>query len=328
MVPPAKISPHWTGSCTISIVIGKRTKVGIAVPQTFPDGPLDISVIGENLRLVESLGFDSVWTHDQAIGTIQTLDPFVLLAYAARHTTKVKLGISVIVTPYRSPIHLAKSGASLDQISGGRFILGLGIGSDTEVYAAFGITPEARATRFEEQIEVIKALWTQPEVTFKGRFVDLDGVTIAPKPFQQPRAPIWIGGHARPALVRAVKYADAWMGAGASTIADFKDQIVFVRGLLEKEGRDPAHFPISKRIFIGIGPDRESVGRKMSQWFGEYYHNSELAGRVAVYGTVEQVIEELASVVEEDLDMLMLNPVYDPTEQTHILSEDVLPKLY
>ena len=144
--------------------------------------------------------------------------------------------------------------------------MGLGIGSDTEVYPAFGITPEARATRFEEQIEVIKALWTQPEVTFKGRFLDLDGVTIAPKPLQQPRAPIWIGGHARLALVRAVKYADAWMGAGASTIADFKDQIVFVRGLLEKEGRDPAHFPISKRIFIGIGPDRESVGRKMRQW--------------------------------------------------------------
>ena len=123
-----------------------------------------------------------MWTHDQAIGTIQTLDPFVLLAYAARHTTKVKLGISVIVTPYRSPVHLAKSGASLDQISGGRFIMGLGIGSDTEVYPAFGITPEARATRFEEQIEVIKALWTQPEVTFKGRFLNLEGVTIAPKP--------------------------------------------------------------------------------------------------------------------------------------------------
>ena len=321
------MSPHWTWSCTISIVIGKRTKVGIAVPQTFPDGPFDISVIGENLRLVESLGFDSVWTHDQAIGAIQTIDPFVLLAYAARHTTNLKLGISVIVTPYRSPVHLAKSGASLDQISGGRFIMGLGIGSDTEVYPAFGITPEARATRFEEQIEVIKALWTQPEVTFKGRFLDLDGITIAPKPFQQPRAPIWIGGHAKGALVRAVKYADAWMGAGASTIADFKDQIVFVRGLLEKEGRDPAHFPISKRIFIGIGPDRESVGRKMRQWFGEYYHNSDLADQVAVYGPVQQVIEELATVVEEDLDMLMLNPVYDPTEQTHILSEDVLPKL-
>ena len=120
------MTPHCTWSCIISIVIGKRTKVGIAVPQTFPDGPFDISVIGENLKLVESLGFDSVWTHDQAIGTIQTLDPFVLLAYAARHTAKVKLGISVIVTPYRSPVHLAKSGASLDQISGGRFIMGLG----------------------------------------------------------------------------------------------------------------------------------------------------------------------------------------------------------
>ena len=316
-----------SGSRTIEIVIGKRTRVGIAIPQTFPDGPFDISIIEENLKLVESLGFDSVWTHDQAIGTIQTLDPFVLLACAARHTTRVKLGISVVVTPYRSPVHLAKSGASLDQISGGRFILGLGIGSDTHVYPAFGMTPKARVTRFEEQIEVIKALWSGSPVDLDGKFLTLNGATVAPKPLQEPRAPIWIGGHATAALVRAVKFADGWMGAGASTIADFKEQIKFVRELLDKEGRDPEAFPISKRIFLGIGEDRESVGRKMRQWFGEYYHNAELADRVAVFGTVNQVIEELSGVVEEDLDMLMLNPVYDPNEHTHILVDEVLSKL-
>jgi len=316
-----------SGSRTIEIVIGKRTRVGIAIPQTFPDGPFDISIIEENLKLVESLGFDSVWTHDQAIGTIQTLDPFVLLACAARHTTRVKLGISVVVTPYRSPVHLAKSGASLDQISGGRFILGLGIGSDTHVYPAFGMTPKARVTRFEEQIEVIKALWSESPVDLDGKFLTLNGAMVAPKPLQEPRAPIWIGGHATAALVRAVKFADGWMGAGASTIADFKEQIKFVRELLDKEGRDPGAFPISKRIFLGIGEDRESVGRKMRQWFGEYYHNAELADRVAVFGTVDQVIEELSGVVEEDLDMLMLNPVYDPNEHTHILVDEVLSKL-
>ena len=315
------------GGRTIGIVIGERTKVGIAVPQTFPEGPFDISVIEENLKLVESLGFDSVWTHDQAIGTIQTLDPFVLLACAARHTTRVKLGISVVVTPYRSAVHLAKSGASLDQISGGRFILGLGIGSDTHVYPAFGMTPKGRVTRFEEQIEVVKALWTRGSVDLDGRFLKLDGATVAPRPLQDPRAPIWIGGHAEAALVRAVKYADGWMGAGASTIADFKEHIKFVRGLLEMEGRDPGEFPISKRIFLGIGRDRESVRRKMRQWFGEYYHDAGLADRVAMFGSAEQVIEELSGVVEEDLDMLMLNPVYDPDEHTHILVEEVLPKL-
>ena len=276
---------------------------------------------------MESLGFDSVWTHDQAIGTIQTLDPFVLLACAAKHTTKVRLGISVVVTPYRSAVHLAKSGASLDQISGGRFVLGLGIGSDTHVYPAFGMTPKGRVTRFEEQIEVIKALWSESSVQLDGKFLTLNGATVAPKPLQKPRAPIWIGGHAEAALVRAVKFADGWMGAGASTIADFKEQIKFVRGLLDKEGRDPEVYPISKRIFLGIGKDRESVRVKMRQWFGEYYHDADLADRVAVFGTGEQVIEELSGVVEEDLDMLMLNPVYDPNEHTHLLVEEVLPKL-
>lgn len=321
------MGPFQAGGRTIGIVIGKRTKVGISVPQTFPDGPFDISIIEENLKLVESLGFDSVWTHDQAIGTIQTLDPFVLLACAAKYTTRVKLGISVIVTPYRSAVHLAKSGASLDQISGGRFILGLGIGSDTHVYPAFGMTPKGRVTRFEEQIEVIKALWTGDPVDLDGHFLQLNGATVAPKPLQKPRAPVWIGGHAKGALIRAVKYADGWMGAGASAIVDFKEQIKFVRDLLDKEGRDPGAYPISKRIFLGIGKDRESVRQKMRQWFGEYYHNADLADRVAVYGPVDHVVEELSRVVEEDLDMLMLNPVYDANEHTHSLVEEVLPKL-
>ena len=99
------------------MLAGKKTKVGIAVPQMFPYGPVDMGFVEEHLRLVESLGYDSVWTQDSVLGTMDTLDPFTLLAYASTVTERVGLGISVLVLPFQNPVHLAKISASLDQLS-------------------------------------------------------------------------------------------------------------------------------------------------------------------------------------------------------------------
>ena len=98
------------------MLAGKKTKVGIAVPQMFPYGPVDMGFVEEHLRLVESLGYDSVWTQDSVLGTMDTLDPFTLLAYASTVTERVGLGISVLVLPFQNPVHLAKISASLGPI--------------------------------------------------------------------------------------------------------------------------------------------------------------------------------------------------------------------
>ena len=165
------------------MLAGKKTKVGIAVPQMFPYGPVDMGFVEEHLRLVESLGYDSVWTQDSVLGTMDTLDPFTLLAYASTVTERVGLGISVLVLPFQNPVHLAKISASLDQLSNGRLMLGVGIGGHEDRYPSFGFDDKHRVTRFEHTVELLKRLWTEPHVTFKDRFWDLG------KREHQPQAP-------------------------------------------------------------------------------------------------------------------------------------------
>ena len=309
------------------MLIGEKTRVGIAIPQMFPDGPIDMALVSNHLKRVESLGYDSGWVQDGVMGTMQTLDPFTLLAYSTTFTKKIKLGVSVLVMPYQNPVHLAKISASLDQLSGGRLILGIGIGGGEDRYPAFGFTPEHRVSRFEEGITLVKKLWTESEVSFHSRFWQLDKVTVEPKPLQKPHPPILFGAHAGPALRRAVKYGDGWMGAGASSIPAFKEALKKIRGYIEEEGRDPATFPVSKRVYIAVDRDKEAASRKLQQWFASYYHNAALALEVSIFGPEEECIERLGELISEDLDLIMFNPVYDLIDQAERLARDIVPKL-
>ncbi|MEE9198889.1 MAG: LLM class flavin-dependent oxidoreductase [Dehalococcoidia bacterium] len=309
------------------MLVKGKTRFGIAIPQMFPDGSIDLSLISKHLGQVESLGYESVWTQDQAFGSMATLEPFILLAYAATQTSEVKLGISVLVMPFRSPVHLAKDSASLDQLTGGRLILGIGIGGQTDKYPALGFTPERRVTRFEEGIRLMKRLWTESDVDYPGPFWQLDKVTIEPKPSQRPHPPIWFGAHAAPALKRAARMGDGWMGAGSSTTQAFKEAIKQLRGYLEEEGREPAGFPLGKRVYIAVDRDREKASRKLQEWFAKYYGNAPLALEVSIFGPEEECIEKLGEVMSEDPDIIMFNPVYDLVDQAARLARDIVPKL-
>lgn len=309
------------------MLAGKKAKVGIAVPQMFPYGPVDMGLVEKHLRLVESLGYDSVWTQDSVLGTMDTLDPFTLLAFASTVTERVMMGISVLVLPFQNPVHLAKISASLDQLSKGRFILGVGIGGHEEKYPAFGFDANHRVTRFQDTVELIKRLWTEESVTFQDRFWDLKNVSINPKPVQSPRPPIWFGAHAEPALERAVRIGDGWMGAGSSSTGSFKRSIKHIRNYMESVGRDPGTFPMGKRIYIAIDNDKARAGRRLDEWFGGYYHNSDLARKVAVYGSEEEVIDGLGRIIEEEPDMIMFNPVFELLEHAERIAKDIVPKL-
>jgi len=302
-------------------------RFGIAIPQVFPDGSIDVSLIPGHLRQAESLGYDSAWVLEQVIGACPILEPLTLLAYAAPFTNRIKLGIALLVMPLRSPVHVAKSVASLDHLTGGRLILGIGIGGQAEAYPAFGLTAEHRVSRFEEGIRLMKRLWTESAVDFPGRFWQLKGVTIEPKPLQKPHPPLWFGGQAAPALKRAVRLGDGWMGAGASSIQAFREALRRVRGYLEEEGRDPSTFPLSKRLYIAVDRDKARASRKLQEWFGKVYGNGGLALEVSIFGGEEECVEKLGELTAEGLDLLLLNPVYGVMDQAARLARDVLPKL-
>jgi probable F420-dependent oxidoreductase len=300
---------------------------GLALPQVFPDRGVDLALVRRILARAESLRFDSVWVQEQVVGATPSLEPVELLTYAAALSEHVKLGVAVLLTALRGPVHLAKSLATLDHLSRGRLIAGVGLGGNLPLYPAYGITPEYRVTRFVETIQIMKELWTKPSVTFAGRFWRLDGVAMEPKPVQQPHPPIWFGAHHEAAIERSVEHGDGFIGAGSSSVAAFAAVVGRLRAALERRHRDPSSFPISKRVYIVVDEDETRAIRRLETWFGRFYRDPTLARRVAVWGSPAHCVERLAEIAGVGARLLVLNPVFDESEQVDRLAGEVLPRL-
>ena len=286
-----------------------RVPVGFALPQVFADGEFDLALIARVAREAEARGFDSLWTQEQIVGRSQSLEPLSLLAYVAALTDRVRLGVSVIVLPHRNPVQLAKALSSLDVLSQGRLIAGVGLGGG--VHSAFGIPAEGRVRRFREVLEAMLALWQDGAANYTGGIFPLDGVPQEPKPVQRPHPPLWFGARAPAALERAVRYGQGWMGAGSSSLADFQEQIGEIRRLLERADRDPATFTLSKRLYIAIDDDADRAEARLRRWFAHNYGNAEMGSRVSVWGPAERCYEAIDELIDAGAQHVLLNPVFD-----------------
>ncbi len=295
-----------------------RLGVGIAIPQALPDAPPDANLAARHLeqvrtvaRRAEELGFEGGWVAEQIVGTRRRLEPVVLLSYIAAVTSRLRLGCSVFILPYRAPVTFAKQLASLDLVSGGRLTVGLGLGTSDELAPAFGVSRGRRAARFAEAIEVMDRLWRGDDVHFAGEFFRLDGVRLDAGPAQRPRPRLWLGGHAEGALRRAVRLADGWMGAGAADADVFAAQLATVRRLLEEEGRDPATFALSKRVYVSVDED---AGRARERAADAGLAASAIAGRP------EEVRARAEELLALGLDHLLLDPVAQHAEHLEALA--------
>ncbi len=175
-------------------------------------------------RAAEDAGFESVWTAEHVVlpepqvppspvpADTRFLDPAVALAHVAAHTRTIRLATGIIILPQRNPVVLAKELASVDVLSGGRLIFGVGAGYLQPEFEAIGVPFEDRGQRTDEYIEVIRALWTRDAPHFEGRFVSFGGIDAQPRPVQKPHPPIVVGGLSRPALRRAVRQGNGWYG--------------------------------------------------------------------------------------------------------------------
>jgi probable F420-dependent oxidoreductase len=309
-----------------------RTKsgvqIGIGLPQAFPDGRVDTGLLREFVAGAEALGYDSLWVIEQLIGTLPVLEPVSLLTYVAALTSRVRLGSAVLVTNLRNPVELAKILATVDQLSHGRLIVGVGLGHTTRtLYPIFGVAQERRVGRFVEGIEVMKALWTQPVAKHQGELWRLDGAAMEPKPVQQPHPPLWFGARVPAALKRAVLHGDGWMGAGSSSSEEFKQQVGHLRQILGEMGRTPAAFTVSKRVYLAVDDDEERAEGRLREWFGRFYRDPDMARKVAVWGNEEKCAARLSELVREGAQHLLLNPVFDHLKQLELLATRVAPQL-
>jgi probable F420-dependent oxidoreductase len=292
--------------------------LGISLPHRSPE-PIGVDAVRQVAQRAETLGFRDLWVTENTLDHVFCFDPVAVLTYAAAVTTKIRLGASVVVLPIHHPALVAHQWACLDYLSGGRAILGVGLGREHH-YAQFQIPREARVRRFREDVELIRTLWSQPRVDFHGKIYQLQGGTMAPQPVQKPCLPMWFGvGHPN-AVRRAGFLADGWMGSGGSSIAAFKASVPILRAALEEAGRDPANFPISKRLFMAVD-DRPEVARaELHRWFTEVYHNPEGTDASGIHGTPEQVRERLEELVAMGANHLLLNPVSRYAEQVEALA--------
>jgi probable F420-dependent oxidoreductase len=303
-------------------------RFAIAIPQFYADGEFDPAAFRAYLTRAEELGFDSAWTQEQLLGSWNQFAPIEAMTYAAACTQRLRLGCVVFVSTLYSPVHLAKSLSTLDQLSRGRIEIGVGTGGQGRPFAAFGVDPGRYVARFSEGIALMKALWTQPRVTFDGEFWQLQDAAMEPKPFQKPYPPLWFGAASEPALRRAVRLGDGFFGAGSSPTARFAEQVAVVRAALAAAGRPAESFPIAKRVYIAIDDNAGRARARTNTALTELYgHRMEAIEAAAVAGTAADCVRELHQVAEAGAELILCTALFDQAEQMEQLAAAVIPKL-
>jgi probable F420-dependent oxidoreductase len=222
-------------------------------------------------------------------------DPFTTLAWLAGLTRRVELGFTVIVVPYRHPLETARMAATLDRISGGRLIFGIGVGWARQEFEVLGLPFEKRGAMTDDYLGALKAAWTQDVASYQGRFVSFKDIYTAPRPLQQPHPPIWVGGSSEAALRRAVRHGDAWHPI-RSRLAFLRDEgMPKLRAIAEKAGRPvPALCP-RIRLRLTDSPMPEET-------------------RLAGEGTMDQVRRDFAALEKLGVPYLCLDTFADDVE--------------
>ena len=320
---------------------------GLRLP-SYALGPATASLqeMGTYLRHAEDLGFDSAMLIDHLLIAppayrVAWLEPVSLLSALAGVTRTIRLGTLVLVLPFRDPVAFAKEWATLDQLSGGRSILGVGVGWNKEEFAALRIPIQERGRRMNEMLEAITALWAGDDVSYQGTYYQFEHLTIEPKPAQKPHPPIWIGGGTQPSekiygqgvdtiqpvLRRIAKYASTWVPHSSATAEMVAGDWANIRGYMVENGRNPDDMRRVYSNFVHIlkpGEKPESAAAKFRVYSGMdlgYWQEFYLLGEAeAVAERIRGKIAALGGV-----DHLILNPLdWDPAA-IEVLAERVLP---
>jgi probable F420-dependent oxidoreductase len=303
-------------------------RFAISIPQFYTDGEFDPAAFLAYLTRAEELGFESAWVQEQVLGSAAVLGPLETMTYAAACTQQLRLGCAVFVSTLHNPVHLAKNLSTLDQLSRGRLEIGVSTGGQGRPFAAFGVDPARYVARFTEGLALMKALWTEPRVTFHGEFWQHHKAAMEPKPAQKPFPPIWFGASGPNALRRAVRLGNGFFGAGSMPTAKFAGQVQIVREALAEEGRPATDFRIAKRVYIAIDDDagraRKRINSELDRLYGHLSPDTEAA---AVAGSPADCVRELRKVVEAGAELILFTTMFDQAEQAERLAAEIIPQL-
>jgi F420-dependent oxidoreductase-like protein len=330
-------------------------RIGLALPHygfSFPDGSaLTWAGLSGWARRAEDLGFDSVWVSDHFFLSLGrygggeerygSVEPLTALAALAAVTDRVRLGTLVLGSGFRHPAMVAKSAVTIDLLSRGRLDLGLGAGWYEDEYRALGYDFGTLAERFsilEESVEVLTLLFGEKEpVTWQGRHFQLDEAYCRPRPAQQPRPPLLIGGKGGPRLLRLVaRRADGWNTVWAWTPEDYAKRASTLDALCEREGRDPSTVRRSVGLYTVVGesqPDVEARWERVKEWVpGAAFAASDLGEwrTDKLVGTPDQILETLAAFASHGVEEMILSIGPLPfaiadEEMVDLIAEQIIP---
>ena len=244
-------------------------------------------------------------------GSVECMEQFTLLSWLAGVTDKIALLTSVTVVPHRNPLFMAKSLATLDQLTKGRINFGCGAGWMREEFEALGLPPfDARGKVTNEYIAAIKSVWTETRPTFDGEFVKFNKIGMDPKPVQNPHPPIWIGGESLPAMRRTVALGDVWYPFGSNpkfrmdTLKTYKARVERLHGLAEEAGRDPASIGLAYNCAFHTDQEQAHMDGGRLICTGSPEQRAEDIKRFADAGTTSMIINVVANDLSAMLDRM------------------------
>jgi len=265
------------------------------------------------------------WTIDRI--AYDNLEPLTVLAAAAGATQKIRLGTSVLLGNLRHASHVAKIVSTLDFISNGRVTLGLGFGSRENDYRAVEIPFEHRGSRAVEQVQLMKRLWTEDNVTFKGKFYNVENLSVGPKPIQKPHPPIWTGGSAEVALKRAGSWADGFI-CGSSAIPEFPSTWEKIASYAKAAGRDPNKISKAGLTFMAIDEDQSKAVKTVEDYVMRYYGRLRAdVANTSLVGAPAAIADRIGAFLSRGLDTLIIGVADPDPRQLDLFGENVLPKI-
>lgn len=288
--------------------------------------------VAAEARAAEDAGYDGVATGEHLFFHGPVANGFITLAAAAGATSRIRLLSSLTLLPLYPAALAAKLAATLDQVSGGRFDMGVGVGGEhPPEFVAAGVEVTQRGARADEALDVMKRLWSGERVDFDGRFTTVPGLTLEPGPVQPGGPPLWLGGRRPAAIRRAGRFADVWMPYMYSP-EQVATSLAEVRAAAEAAGRDPAHIRGAVFCWGNVDHDADVARREVIEGVSAVYQQdfTKLADRYLLHGDPDRVVARATEYADAGAETLIFSPVGEGARRREVVDlfgESVLPRI-